>query len=136
MLVRGFARENAQGRVELSVPLFGWQAIESKDQRSFQKLTEDISWIHLKNLMHREIKANARSYNAQTGEVILDVETEMFFAALVREHRKAQKLSYEQLARKCKKISRGYICDIEHGRVTPTPATLEKTLGALDVALG
>jgi transcriptional regulator with XRE-family HTH domain len=60
----------------------------------------------------------------------------MFFAALIREHRKAQKLSYEQLARKVKKISRGYICDIEHGRVTPTPATLERILGALDVLLG
>lgn len=86
--------------------------------------------------MPREIKVNARSYNIQTGEVILDVETAMFFAALIREHRKAQKLTYEHLARKCKKISRGYICDIEHGRVTPTPAMLERILGALDVALG
>ena len=136
MLVRGFARENAQGRVELSVPLFGWQAIESNYERGFQRTTEESFWSHLKFLMPREIKVNARSYNIQTGEVILDVETKMFFAALIREHRKAPKLTYEQLARKCKKISRGYICDIEHGRVTPTPATLERILGALDVLLG
>jgi ribosome-binding protein aMBF1 (putative translation factor) len=136
MLVRGFARENAQGRVEISVPLFGWQATESKYERGFQRITEESFWSHLKFLMSQEIKVNARSYNIQTGEVILDVETKMFFAALIREHRKAPKLTYEQLARKCKKISRGYICDIEHGRVTPTPATLEKILGALNVVLG
>jgi hypothetical protein len=56
-----FARENAQGKVELSVPFFGWRAIESKDQRGFQELTEVIFWCHLRNLMPREIIVNARS---------------------------------------------------------------------------